>query len=225
MEEIARGGRTVLFVSHNMAALQALCPRGILFAEGRVAADTSGSEAVRAYLTDCANVVAQPLGDRKDRRGDGRLRFTECWLENSAGIRVSKAVVGENMRFCMAYRAREPLRNVQVGLTFQESLGTPLVYCYTADVGQGFKVMPEEGVVVCEITKFPLRSSRYLGDIFARVQNQASDWVQGAFFFDVEDADFYGTGKLDVFHSTGKVLVSHAWDVRQEGTRFFLASS
>jgi hypothetical protein len=85
-------------------------------------------------------------------------------------------------------------------------------------VGQGFKALPEEGVIVCEIKKFPLRASRYFGDVVARVQEQTSDRVRVAFFFDVEDADFYGTGKVDSPNYRdyrGKMLVFHAWDVRK----------
>lgn len=50
MRDVSQGGRTVLFVSHNMAAVQALCGRGVLFERGRVILDALSSEAVKRYL-------------------------------------------------------------------------------------------------------------------------------------------------------------------------------
>src|ERR1051325_1424036 len=50
MDDVAKGGRTVLFVSHNIGAIQALCNRAILLQNGSVIKDDSASETVRAYL-------------------------------------------------------------------------------------------------------------------------------------------------------------------------------
>jgi lipopolysaccharide transport system ATP-binding protein len=211
MEDVAKAGRTVLFVSHNMAAVQGLCQRAIVLTRGRVACDTSVADAVRTYPIDRDSVLAQSLHDRTDRKGDGAFRFTELWLENRYGLRLSKAMVGEDIRFCLAYRADSPLRNVQIVLTLEEQIGAPVVDCYTSDVGQVLKVVPMNGVVVCEIKKFPIRGPRYSVDLYASVQGCTSDWVRRAAVVDVEDGDFYGTGKLD---NDGKFLVSHDWNIR-----------
>jgi lipopolysaccharide transport system ATP-binding protein len=194
-----------------MAAVQGLCQRAILLLHGHIACDTSVSNAVSAYLRQFDSLVSQQLVDRKDRKGDGPLRFTEFWMENRDGVRVSKAIVGEDMRFCFAYKAQSSSRNVQVVLTFEEQIGCPAVDCYTSDVGQDLKAVPEIGVVICEIKKFPLRGSRYSVDLYASVQGCTSDWVKRAAFVDVEDGDFYGTGKLE---NDGKFLVSHDWNIR-----------
>ena len=60
MEQVARHGRTVLFVSHNMVAVQELCDRGILLTNGRVAATGTSAEVVAMYL------------ESLEKRGDGR---------------------------------------------------------------------------------------------------------------------------------------------------------
>lgn len=57
MSEVAEGGRTVLFVSHNMGAIRALTRRCLLIDAGRVRADTSASEAVEMYLTHAARAI------------------------------------------------------------------------------------------------------------------------------------------------------------------------
>jgi lipopolysaccharide transport system ATP-binding protein len=215
MQDVTALGRTVLFVSHNMAAVQALCHRGILLSEGRIVVDTSAAEAIKSYVADSVNTAVQSLAERKDRNGDGQLRFTEFWMENSEGDRVGEAVVGQDIRFCFAYKAAKPLRNVHVSFNLQEYIGDPIVNCYTADVGRGFAVVPETGIFVCEIKKFPLCPSRYTGNVQSEVNGYVSDWVRGAILVDVVDGDFYGTGKLP---GQGKVIVLHDWNVCKMGT-------
>ena len=62
MHEVSRGGRTVLFVSHNMAAIQALCQRAIWIDGGRVGADGATAETIRSYLSSSASAAAAANG-------------------------------------------------------------------------------------------------------------------------------------------------------------------
>jgi lipopolysaccharide transport system ATP-binding protein len=211
MSGLANQGRTVLFVSHNMAAVQALCSRGIYLSGGRVAADTSNIEAIRSYSADASDGSSQPLAQRRDRRGRGQLRFTDHWIENKEGRRIDNVLVGEDVRFCFAYEASQPLRLVHVAFNLQEQVGDPIVNFNTGTVGQDFDEAPQKGVFVCEIEKFPLRAFRYDGNLYCEVQKSIADRVQSAFAIDVIDGDFYGTGKLP---KQGKFFVHHNWSVR-----------
>jgi lipopolysaccharide transport system ATP-binding protein len=74
MGDVARSGRTVLFVSHNMAAVAALCNRAILLRGGRVALDSGPDAAIRHYLNEAA-AGPSSLAD-VPRKGSGRARFT-----------------------------------------------------------------------------------------------------------------------------------------------------
>ena len=72
MSEVARGGRTVLFVSHNMGAIRRLCQRCILSERGRVKIDASVQDAIDLYLTQAADglgsgvfVRERPLSNTK----------------------------------------------------------------------------------------------------------------------------------------------------------------
>ncbi|MBP3959329.1 ABC transporter ATP-binding protein [Gemmata sp. G18] len=86
MREVSAGGRTVLFVSHNMTAVQNLCSRAIVLAEGQVVTDGPPAEAVRAYLTQRGDLAAEwtdaraPVANRRValkavrvRRADGTV--------------------------------------------------------------------------------------------------------------------------------------------------------
>ncbi len=213
MEGMANQGRTVLFVSHNMVAMQALCSRGIYLSKGRIAADTPILEAITAYFADVRDGSLQPLAERTDRHGEGQLRFTDHWIENKDGLRIDNVIVGEDVRFCFAYRAPKPLRCVHVAFNLYEQVGDPIVNCGTEMVGQNFDIVSERGVFVCEIKRFPLRARRYNGNLYCEVQKAAADWVEFALVVNVVDGDFYGTGKLA---SQGKVVVPQEWVLRND---------
>jgi lipopolysaccharide transport system ATP-binding protein len=76
MGDVAHGGRTVLFVSHNMAAVESLCSSAIVLRDGEVAADGSPDLVVRDYLNDLEFRGSIDLASRRDREGNGRLRLT-----------------------------------------------------------------------------------------------------------------------------------------------------
>jgi lipopolysaccharide transport system ATP-binding protein len=211
MKDVAGQEKTVLFVSHNMAAVQALCHRGILLSAGSVVIETSAGDAVKAYCAHLAEAVAQPLADRRDREGNGQLRFTEFWIEDSRGKRIDKILVGEDVRFCLAYKAVKELCDVEVAFTLRETIGEPIIDCNSDVRGCNINMAPEEGVFMCEIRKFPLRASRYGGNVLCRVNGHVVDWVRDAIQVDVEDGDFYGSGRP---LGPCKVLIPYSWDVR-----------
>jgi lipopolysaccharide transport system ATP-binding protein len=210
MMQVAGEGRTVVFVSHNMASVQALCTRGILLSEGRIVADTTAMQAVRAYVTRMTDAMVKPLAERTDRRGNGSARFTDSWMEDGAGTRISEIIAGQTVRFCLAYRAQRPLRNVIAAFNLWEDPGDALVNCDTRHSIWNPECAPEEGVFVCEVEQFPLRPGRYTATIFLGAEQKTADAVEGAFVVEVIDGDFHGTGKLA---HDGKFLVRQRWNV------------
>src|SRR5262249_20778715 len=75
MGDVAGDGRTVLFVSHNMAAVQGLCSRACLLSDGQIVGDGSPGNMVQRYLADIFSTAPQCLDERKDRQGTGEIRF------------------------------------------------------------------------------------------------------------------------------------------------------
>jgi lipopolysaccharide transport system ATP-binding protein len=76
MEDVARGGRTVLFVSHNMVALQSLCDRAIWLHQGKVMQEGTASSVVSHYLkTSFSTLTEQVWNDRKTAPGNHQVRL------------------------------------------------------------------------------------------------------------------------------------------------------
>jgi lipopolysaccharide transport system ATP-binding protein len=76
MEDVAREGRTVLFVSHNMFSVKSLCQRGVLLEDGQVRFDGEISKTVDTYLGTGASYSGECKWDSPDQApGDGRVRL------------------------------------------------------------------------------------------------------------------------------------------------------
>jgi hypothetical protein len=85
MGDVAKEGRTVLFVSHNMAAVKDLCVTSILLNNGNISHIGTANDIVREYLSEPTRISAPTdfLNDSKNRRGNGEVRFTEIKIDNS----------------------------------------------------------------------------------------------------------------------------------------------
>jgi len=209
MQEAAGSGRTVLFVSHNMAAVQALCTRGLFLKEGKVALDASATNAISIHLQSVGQMARQPLTERKDRTGDGRLRFVDFWLENGDGERVSSAILGRTTVLCFSYRSVADLERVYVAFDLRDPNGEAVTNCNTADAGQDFsQVQVGTGVFRCTLDRFPIRGGRYTGNIYCSAGGEVCDFLKAAIQIDVDDADFYGTGSL---RNPCRVMLDQRW--------------
>ena len=112
MQDISReGGRTVLFVSHNMAAVKSLCTSGIVLENGKVVHVSNAEEAVNFYLEN-QNKRSEELKDRSDREGNQYLKFNSIEIENSKGNNVNQVFVGEKINIKLRFE-----RNVDFDLS------------------------------------------------------------------------------------------------------------
>src|SRR5207237_9093252 len=75
MEEVSNRGRTILLVSHQMAAIQNLCQTGVLLRQGRVERAGPVSDVVNHYLAESSRIAKLSFEDRTDRQGSGALTF------------------------------------------------------------------------------------------------------------------------------------------------------
>src|SRR5579862_5277547 len=111
MHELRGGGRTVLFVSHNMSAVENLCSRGIWLAQGRVQLDGPADKAIEAYMNSFASADNSAIGlaNVKDRSGSGEIRFTRIEFLSTQGELQTVTRAGKSIVIRLHYRANEPV--------------------------------------------------------------------------------------------------------------------
>jgi lipopolysaccharide transport system ATP-binding protein len=212
MNEVADQGRTVLFVSHNMSIIQALCRRGIVLEGGRTVADAAIDEAIAAYLRSVESVSTIDLEDRGDRRGWGYALLTR--LETGGyGEHLASGRPAE-FRFHITRSDQVETGSLSCSFTFVNNLGHPIATLNSEHRSGGDRAGTSEDMFVCEIDQLPLLPGRYRMDVEIHGRSYLQDALEGAAFFDVEQGLF--EGRPVAIDALGDVAIAHRWIVPPE---------
>ena len=199
MGEVSRGGRTVLFVSHQMAAVQNLCQTGILLANGKLVEAGPIEKVIKNYLTQTHHLAQSSFANRKDRQGNGELRFDEVTLKDATGNAVAAFDCGTLgvMVLHMTNTRRDSVRSVRVAVGVDNDLGQRITVLSTHLASQDFpEVSAEIKRVEIVIPRMTLAPGRYGYTLYCTINGEIADWIKNAGTFDVEPGDFFGTGQM-----------------------------
>ena len=213
MGDVAKGGRTVVLVSHNMAAMQGLCSKCYLLKGGQLVAEGVPRAVIEQYMAVTARGEVIQVGQRKDRHGSGEIRFEDVTIFDAKGRPIDYALCGQNISFAVSYRSRhdKPILRLDVHIAVYTNVGQFMFNCSSEGSGHPFDVLPPQGQVFCHIPELPLAPGRYSFNLYATVRGEEADWVQQAGSFIVEAGDYFGTGQLKT-HKEG-FLVKNMWTV------------
>jgi len=213
--EVAREGRTVLLVSHNLATITCLCNRVLLLDHGQIKAYAQPDEAISIYLKDLPAVSPDDLLGRSDRSGSGRMRFTRIAMCNGQeGSEVLRS--GDAATFSLGYVSTDGrgLRNVLVEIKVTDALGGPLVTFSTALAGMSFDELPPSGVIRCDVPSLCLAPSAYQLTIQCFVNGELADLLPSAAPLTVAESDFFGSGKVTKPRLHGHLVLRHSWSLQ-----------
>lgn len=213
MEEVAKRGRTVLFVSHNMAAIQSLCSTAIVLQEGRLAFKGTTEQAIAKYLDSVEQLSTQSLDARDDRVGGDIFRFTGVQFLNPETMTHCNCLIsGQSVIIRIVYECAEKhgIGDVDIGIGFYTASGAHLFGCRSKATGVALNVNPGSGYTDCRISKWPLKAGRYSYHLYAEKNGTPIDHVTEAGCFDVEGGDYYGSGLVPMPTLPG-VLIDYTW--------------
>lgn len=214
MGDVAKEGRTVLFVSHNMAAISNLCKRCILFENGKIVMNDQTETVINHYLSTISESSLISLRHRKDRKGEGRIRFTDTWIEDARGQRISCVRSGDSMKIVAFYEVKKgaTVSNLAVAFAVHTLTNIPITDLGNITTGDFFMGgIPDKGRIECYIPKLPLNTGSYSYNVIARSGTVIEDWVTQAGRFDVETGDYFGTGKTP--DSGRLIMIDHKWNI------------
>jgi lipopolysaccharide transport system ATP-binding protein len=218
IEQVAQeDGRTIILVSHTMAAVEKLCDRAILLDQGRVVREGPARDIVSLYLASASGGdTSAPLSERTHRSGNGKLRFTSFHTEDSTGSPVSHVASGRDVCFVLGYKSSgtTPLENVDVGISVHSRNDTTLFVIYSSYTGASLRAECRSGTFRCTIPRLPLPAGMYRVGARVTVGGEEADWPRGyvgSFF--VETGDFYGSGRTGC-DGPSCFLVDGKWGVR-----------
>lgn len=211
MGDVAKEGRTVLFVSHNMAAVQGLCSRCYLIGAGELVAEGYPRSVIENYLADLSPRSSIGLDERKDRKGSGEVKFTAVSILNSKWIPIDHVLSGQDIVIAISYQSgnNKPVSRLDIHVTMYTPTGQFLFTCSSESSGCLSDRVPSQGRAMCHIPELPLAPGRYVYNLFGTVGGAIADWVQEAGYLEVAAGDYFGTGQLRT-HEEG-FLVKHKW--------------
>ncbi|MBE3602979.1 ABC transporter ATP-binding protein [bacterium] len=214
MGEVAHGGRTVLFVSHNMAAVEALCKRCLMLSGGTLAANGDPMTVMARYVAESAppDSGAADLTVHPGRRHGDTPTMTRVELGDGAGPARGAIRIGDPMEIRVSYRAARPLRPV-LGSVIKTSYGAPVFCVSDRFCAQLAQCEPRaEATIVCRIERLMLIPGNYSIDLWLGDARGDFDVVYDAIGFEVLPADLTGTGRLPP-PNIGAVFCEAAWSL------------
>ena len=204
MQDVSRGeGRTVLFVSHNMASIRALCHNGILLENGSIKYSGDIESVVLEYQRTNQQYITSRISDRLDRKGNGKLKLVDLKFKNINDAVIDGVAIGDSFKICLClenngWTSSEEIRELSVGIN--DEYGQRIIVLNNQFLGKEIHV-PEDGSPVQVefiIKKCPLAIGSYTLAFFLSDKfNNIVDWIDNITTLYVEGGDFFGTGKIN----------------------------
>jgi len=211
MEDVAeKEGRTVLFVSHNMAAVEKLCQRGIFLCLGQVAFRGDQNTAITQYLTSVTSETPS-LKARLDRKGNGEVRVTGIEIRDAEGNLLEVAASGQTIDFYFYFEAiQADISRVIASLLIKTPLEVSVFLQHNRLTQNDFGALPKQGAFICRIHQLPLPAANYQVTYSLLRDGVYLDAIDNAIELSVVDGDFYGSGEVPP-STAGICLVNGEW--------------
>lgn len=208
MQGIGQSGRTVLFVSHNMAAVKGLCTRALWLEGGKVRADGPSGDIVQEYISTAeANEAVVDLRAHSGRWNGMTPLLREARIYDLEGRPTTTVPAGGGLRIEVDLEIPEEVNSVNVHIGLEDALGDRLATLSSFVQVGGFTHGSGRQTVVCEIPSLPFVPGGYSVTIWMDRIRQYLDLVDKALQLTVVDGDYFGSGRLPDKSTWGKVLV------------------
>ncbi len=213
MEDLQKGERTVLFVSHNMSAVENLCSRVIWLDQGKLREDGPATEVVRNYLNTFGGMTGTGFDlSEAERSGTGGIRINRLDYLTPEGVPTKLIRSGEGLKVRIGYEAFERVTEPHFGLQLMSALGTLITDMSTWHSALEIPVVePGPGYLELDIPSLNLMPGRYPIGLWASNTRQVDfDLLPHCAFLDVDETDVFETGR-GVDHNTGLIYFPARW--------------
>jgi lipopolysaccharide transport system ATP-binding protein len=220
MSDVARAGRTILFVSHNMAAVQALCPEALLLDRGCIVARGTSKEVVAEYLQRTDRADHRSTSQLSDiPRSHGMRSILHHGLLNGHELAGDHTfLVGAGLYFRFVVHLPELMRGCTVGVHFDDELGVRVYAANSRWRLRPIELARGEHTFECHIPDLPLVPGRYHLSVGFSSQDEQVDWLDRVASLELVPTDVYGTGELPQV-GQGYFLARAEWDVHPTRAR------
>jgi lipopolysaccharide transport system ATP-binding protein len=212
MNDVARDGRTVLFVSHNFAALQHLCTRAVLLHAGRLIRDGDVSEVIEHYVATSAPDMQSHVDLRQH---PGRLPtaipfFTEMEV-TVRGNPSTTPRMGEGLEIKLSYESPRELSGLGIGITINDRHNQRLIaFSMDQQAPELLNEAPQKGILYCRVPALNLLPNLYHITVISADAKGELDRIEEASSLEILPEDVFGTGKVPT-RQHGVIFAQAQW--------------
>jgi lipopolysaccharide transport system ATP-binding protein len=211
MEHVTGEGRTVLFVSHNMAAVRNLCSKAILLGQGMLEMTGPTPETITSYL----NSINNSRGN-----GDGffchnkelEITLENILILNGDGETLSSSICGNSVVIRLIINTEHDWKNILTSISVHSSSGERICIFHSGSMAKSMKLYKPKTFLDCSIPRIPLMPDTYRLDVKLVVNGQSAFHLHNIFEFNIAAGDYFGSGNLPDQAWGGQVLVDHSWN-------------
>ncbi|KAB2807746.1 ABC transporter ATP-binding protein [Phaeocystidibacter luteus] len=213
MEDVSRHqGRTILFVSHNMRAVNDLCNEAIYIDGGQLVKSGTAEEITSFYNKSLEQrAISIDLADRKDREGTGSIQLQSMTFTDENGNPLSELRSGEPVTLEVKYAGSKAPTGLNVRLSIGRENDGFIGALSNSLAGNQFENLGTEGTLRCKLDKLPFMTGKYVVNARLTEHNIVTDDVKRAIVFEVKEGDYFGSGDLFSTERTG-VYINQHWE-------------
>jgi lipopolysaccharide transport system ATP-binding protein len=216
MGSVAQGGRTVLFVSHNMGAVNALCRSAMRFEHGRLVEHGSVETVTAAFMVDqLAHDDGAGTGYRVDERVLARQPGGDVAIERIELTNPRRPdgwpATADPLKVRIAYRAARRVAAPWFSVQIEDPYGTRILELRSrAHGGDAISDLHPQGCLELEVDSLPLVGGRYALSIGYGRGRESTIHLERVAEFHVWPSDVYGNG-IPLEQPHGLVIAPHRW--------------
>lgn len=212
MDDVAKSGRTVLFVSHDMAAVEKLCSRVMVLSKGSIIENTTPTLAIDSYLVSSEKIY---LSNEKLEVKENGEHFVINRLEVlPSGGALREIKTGENFFIELDYKnlSLNQLESIDIAFHIFDKNGKRLSIVTPSYYQKTINNLGNSGRIRCTITKNPFSNGKYSISMWLNINHSTEKYFDNIIELSVEKGDFYGTGKVPKASHNILINLEHSWE-------------
>jgi len=213
MDDVARSGRTILFVSHNMAAVESLCAKTLLLDRGRVVAFGDTREVIDQYLSGASAAASETDLRNHPGRPAGKMPLMSAFrLLNGGGGPAPQTGLGEDIVFEVSGMTQETVLDAALNIQIMKPGGQRVATCYSRYQYPARIDLNGKFVFSCRMGNCRLMPGMYMLTLILNGPGGPIDMIEGI-PWEVVSRDIYGTGRV-LPSGTGFYLPEVEWSAK-----------
>jgi lipopolysaccharide transport system ATP-binding protein len=216
MEDVSAGGRTVLFVSHNMGSIESLCSTCMVINSGGMKFHGNVRTAIGTYLTMSKGDVSLVIDKGLPRPGIGDVRALAIILLNENNREINSAKAGESITLRICCTSKSKLESMRILVGIYDFFENSITRLDSGVSGVAFEIPRGEFIFECKLSELMMAPGSYFFNIAIYSGPALQDHIDRAVALEIVAGDFFGTGKFfeESDRKMLKMIVKQSWGMK-----------